>query len=760
MTPLMGTISNPPRRFSPVACALLAVVLLATAARAEVRFDVFYGFGVGTGDGVVREAAWFPVICEVQNDGPAFNAVIQLTGGAFGQGQPRYLRVELPTGSLKRIQIPIYATGRMGYSLDARLLDEKGRVRAELKGLKPQKQITWDSPLLGSLPRTREGRPLLPDIKAGNNQIQPATVQIKTEWLPDNPLTLEGLDALYLHSSEALRLSAGQAAAVLAWVHDGGRLIVGVEQAGEINNAPWLKNFLPCELSGESSSRSPGAIHEWLTTASAVSMDAVNEPFSAPPVPKPRVRAGQPAPTAPAVTGTRANPYANLATDARFATEEIRVASAKLRDGRVLMGTPLEPLAITARRGRGEVTVLLFSPELEPFRSWKNRPWFWAKLLDVPAEWLLSGNANRYGGHHIDSVFGAIIDSRQIRKLPVGWLLLLLIGYLAVIGPIDRYWLKKLNRQMLTWITFPVYVALFSGLIYVIGYRLRAGETEWNEFHVVDVVPHGDRADLRGRIYGSAYSPVNATYEVASDQPFANLRGEQGFSGNQEVSKASIEQRGNSFAAKLNVPVWTSQLYAGDWWRQATAPLNVTVTPTANGWDVKVENPQGKKIPQARLIVGGRMFDLGDLTKGKTVALNRGGGSALRDFVVNQANVLQNAVAQRQQQFGSDLAGRIDDAFGGATAASFIALHNDYTQQNQNNGYDQGNFVTAPGFDLSPQIRRGDAVLLAWLPDQTLVTPLNKFSPFHSKKDTLLRFVILQNSPVAATGPAGSPRPE
>ncbi len=758
MTPLMGTNSSQPRRFSPVACALLAVALLATAARAEVRFDVFYGFGVGTGDGVVREAAWFPVICEVQNDGPAFNAVIELIGGSYGQGQTRITRVELPTGSLKRIQIPIYATGRMGYSLDARLLDEKRHVRGERLGLRPRVQTTWDSPVLGSLPRTREGRPLLPEIKAGNNQIQPAAIQIKTEWLPDNPLTLEGLDALYLHSAEALRLSAGQAAAVLAWVHNGGHLIVGVEQAGEINNAPWLKNFLPCELSGESSSRNPGAIHEWLTTASSAS--EWDDNLRTTPVPKPRVRAGQPAPATPAVTGNRANPYANLATDARFAADQMPVASARLRDGRVLMGSTTAPLAMAARRGRGEVTVLLFSPELEPFRSWKNRPWFWAKLLNVPAEWLLSGNANRFGGHHIDSVFGAIIDSRQIRKLPVGWLLLLLIGYLAVIGPLDRYWLKKLNRQMLTWITFPVYVALFSGLIYVIGYRLRAGQTEWNEFHVVDVVPHGDRADLRGRIYGSAYSPVNATYEVASDQPFANLRGEQGFSGNQEVSKAAIEQRGNSFAAKLNVPVWTSQLYAGDWWRQATAPLNVTVTPNANGWDVKVENPQGKKIPQARLVVGGRVFDLGDLTKGKTVALNRGGGSSLRDFVVNQAGVLQNAVNQRQQQFGSDMAGRIEDAFGGATAASFIALNGDYAQQNnqqnQFNGSYQGNFVTAPGFDLSPQIRRGDAVVLAWLPDQTLVTPLNKFSPFHSKKDTLLRFVILQNSPVSAS----SPRPE
>ena len=740
----------------PLQAMVLAVCLLAVPAWAEVRFDVFFGFGVGTGDGVVREAGWFPVVCELQNDGPPFNAVIELSGGPYGQGQPRLMRVELPTGSLKRVQIPVYVTGRMGYRLDARLLDEKGRRRAERNNLQPRVQIGWDSPLLGSLPRTRGGAPLLPDIKTGNNQIHPAAVMIKSEWLPDNPLTLEGLDALYLHSAEALRLSAGQAAAVLAWVHGGGRLIIGVEQAADINSAPWLKNFLPCELPGGSASQNSGPLHTWLI-APPTSAEWI-EPPRAPRAP--RRRPGQPAPVVPPAINTTANPYAKLATDEQFAAEAMPAAAAVVRDGRVLAGTEASPLVITARRGRGEVTVLLFSPELEPFRSWKNRPWFWAKLLGVPSEWLLSGNANRYSGHHVDSAFGAMIDSRQIRKLPIAWLLLLLIGYLAVIGPLDRYWLKKLNRQMLTWITFPLYVAFFSGLIYFIGYRLRAGEAEWNELHVVDVVPHGARADLRGRTYGSAYSPVNASYEVASDQPFANLRGEQGFSGNQEVSKAVVEQRGNSFSAQLTVPVWTSQLYAGDWWRQGTSPLNVIVTPRADGWDVKVENPQGKKIPQSRLVVGGRMFDLGDLTKGKTTVLLRGAGSSLRDFVMNQSGQLNNAVQQRQQQFGGEESGRINDAFVGAMAASFISLQGDRNQEQPGNYYPyQGNFVTSPGFDLSPQIQRGDAVLLAWLPGQTLVAPLNKFTPRHSNKDTLLRVVVLQNTADEA-GPVNSPKPE
>src|SRR5439155_1389170 len=80
----------------------------------------------------------------------------------------------------------------------------------------------------------------------------------------------------------------------------------------------------------------------------------------------------------------------------------------------------------------------------------------------VPASWFGPVQMIAYGGQSVDGIFGAMIDSRQVRKLPVQWLLLLLVVYLLVIGPLDQYWLKRINKQMLTWVTFPAYVALFS----------------------------------------------------------------------------------------------------------------------------------------------------------------------------------------------------------------------------------------------------------------------------------------------------------
>jgi hypothetical protein len=284
---------------------------------------------------------------------------------------------------------------------------------------------------------------------------------------------------------------------------------------------------------------------------------------------------------------------------------------------------------------------------------------------------------------------------------------------------------------------------LFSLLIYFIGYKLRSGEMEWNELHIVDVTPHGDRADLRGRVYCSAYSPANARYRVASDQGYSTLRGEVGQGGAQELSKATIEQTGNGFAADLSVPVWTSQLFVNDWWKQSGSPLQVTTTPRGDRIEVKIENPLGKKIPQAKVIVDGRVFDLGDITKGHTITVSRNSGSPLQPYVQNHVNQFSQAVQQRQRQFGGNEGGRITDIFNATAAASFLGVaHLSDPAQGWNPMSYYSRFTTPAGFDLTGQMQRGDIVVLAWMPGETLVPTLNKFSPRHSRKDTVLRVSV------------------
>jgi hypothetical protein len=701
----------------------------------NLQFDMFVGF-----NGTVPEAAWFPVVFEVKNDGPTFTGLIELEAEAYGGGPARSVTVELPTGSLKRLVIPAFAGSRYGGNWSARLLDERGNVRAQANSPPSQQtfSVNWKTRMVGALARTPRGAPTFPPIRPRQGDLQPNCAFIQPAIFPDNPIVLERLNAIYLNSEKAVELKESQVRALMAWLHAGGHLIVGVEQVSDVNGSPWLRGVFPCELTGNRTLAKHADLQEWVKGPMLSPDDRLFGDTSSYQPYSPR------GPRAPGATASRTsrpvltatNVFDDLAADPTFEMAEMAVATCKLNEGAVVMiGDEDAPLVVTGEQDRGRVTALLFSPEREPARSWKHLPAFWARLVEVPAVLYTSADVRNRWEPSSDGIFGAMVDSRQVRKMPVGWLLLLLVVYLGVIGPFDRWWLKKINRPMLTWITFPCYVVLFSLLIYFIGYKLRAGDTEWNEVHVVDVFPKGEQAELRGRTYASIYSPANQRYRLSSQARVATLRAEHvGGSSAQDKGGTRIAQQGDAFNAEVFVPVWVSQLYVNDWWQAAALPIGLSVTSqSGDSLQVTVDNHLDRPLKNTRFVFAERMLDVGEVPAGqkKTLTLRLTQGQALTDFVWQNGMNFQNVVQQRQSAFGGYTSGRIDDSPTASMAASFIS---ELAGQ-------QGNitFLTPPGLDLTPLVERGQAVLLAWTPDYTPTKPLNQFKPLRTHRDTLWR---------------------
>ena len=695
-----------------------------TETRAELQFDVFPGY-----DNIVREAGWFPIACEIFNDGPSFNGVVEISSGNMRSDQVRRIPIELPTNTRKRFSIPMFANGGRFFQWNARLVDENGKLRAERSTMRP-KVLAWEGILLGALPRSFSGMPTLPNLRQNRPELKPLVARLMVEQFPDNPIALEGLDALYLNSERALDLTVNHVASLLAWLHGGGHLVVSIEQLGDVNATPWLKSVLPSTLTKMVSMPIDKDIQQWLRTYESPESELTSTSR----------RSGR-------QRSPRADPYANLAVDPAFKGAQIPVATGTLRDGTVILTSDSKPLIITAERGRGKITLLSFNPEREPFRSWKNKPWFWSKLIDIPGILFNSQNNRSYGGWSVDGVFGALIDSRQVRKLPVQWLLLLLVVYLVVIGPFDQYILKRIGRQMLTWITFPAYVVLFSLLIYFIGYKLRAGETEWNELHIVDILPRGKAsAELRGRTYASIYSSSNAKYalgftppsEEAAARTHATFRSElldlQGTS--REGSRASIEHSGNSFSAEVFVPVWTSLLYASDWLQPAPMPLDVELTRNSSNWDVTIENLLDRPLSDTRIVLEGKIYELGSLPakEKKKFSIAQTKGVPLESFVRQNGVNFHDAVNQRRNPLGDNRRGWIENPALHSMVVSFA----EHLPRQQN----QRNCVTPAGLDLTPMVDRGHAVILAWDTGHSFANAINQFTPLRSQKNTLLRLVI------------------
>ena len=516
-------------------------------ANAAIQFDVFLGF-----DGMVPEGSWFPIVCEIKNDGPPFQGVIELNGGDYNRGQARQAKVELPTGTLKRLVLPMFSTTRNNSTWDVRLVDTRGKVRAEQLGLRARREVPREIPLIGALSRTAGGTPSVRPVKSQQTEAQPACARLLPQIFPDNPLVLEGMSCLYLSSEVAPELNLNQVNALVRWVHAGGHLVVGVEQVSEVASTEWLKELFPCELKEMRTLSSHPELQDWLRRGSW----PTNFHYSA------RSRFGAAVRRqAPAQEAGAAAPFSDLPDDFNFETNDLQVAVSEVLDGRVDVAAGQIPLVVTADRGRGRVTALLFSPEREPVRSWKNLPTLWARLAEIPGPWYVSADYNPLGGWSSDGIFGAMIDSRQVHKLPVEWLLLLLIVYLVVIGPLDQFWLKRIGKPMLTWITFPCYVVLFSLVIYFIGYKLRAGESEWNELHVVDVLATETTPSCAAEPMPRFIRLRTSVICWRGQQKYATLRGEfAGAWGGGQIQRAGDrgagwrQFQGGDFCAGLDKP--------------------------------------------------------------------------------------------------------------------------------------------------------------------------------------------------------------
>lgn len=709
--------------FTILILAFLGCLPPANSARAALQFDVFAGY-----DGSIREASWFPIIIEVFNDGPSFNAIIEVsTGGQFGTDQVRQVPIELPTNTRKRVVIPMFASGaRYNTTWNGRLLDTRGKVIQGAERLNlPTKVVAWESTILGAVPRNFGGSPVLPDVSQTRQHMKPEVARMTYEQFPDNPIALEGMNVLYLNSEKAPDLRVPQVTALLAWVRGGGHLIVAAEQLSDINGTPWLKQFLPMDLTDTRNLKIDEDVINWVTSragGSAADEITTNR----------RTRRLTPQPTG---SGAFEAPM-----DPAFRGAELPVAVGTVRDGSTLFMSGDQPLAVQAPRGRGKVTVLAFSPEREPFRSWKARQYFWAKLAGMPSDFFTAAHpGGGYGGWSIDGVFGALIDSRQIKKLPVTWLLLLLVVYLVVIGPFDQWWLKKINRQMLTWITFPSYVVLFSLLIYFIGYKLRAGETEWNELNIVDVLPRGDKVDMRGRTYISIYSSGNNRFDLNGQKGFATLRSEflDFHAGGRESSKARVTHTGDSFEAQVDGLVWTSSLWANDWFKTNDTPFVANIVEQGGTYQVDIQNLMDRELASVRVVAGQHIFEVDAIParEKKSFTLATDKGTPLRPFVQQHGSYFQRAVDLRRNPLGDAAGGQLEDRPLVATTASFISYLDELTHNNRS-------FLCPPGLDLTAQVERGDAVIFAFLPGFSFTDKINDFQPPRFRQDTLLRLTL------------------
>jgi hypothetical protein len=182
-------------------------------------------------------------------------------------------------------------------------------------------------------------------------------------------------------------------------------------------------------------------------------------------------------------------------------------------------------IAAQAALGLGKVTVIAFDLDRDPFARFAQRVEFW--------DWILrEGGANRASGssdsrpraaattisEEEDELAVALrTHTDTFEGIPVvsfGWVAVLIVLYLLLIGPVEYYFLRRvLGRLELTWITFPLIVLTVSLLAYYTADSLKGRELRINKTDILDVDP------ASGRVYGTTwftiFSPRITEYTLA-----------------------------------------------------------------------------------------------------------------------------------------------------------------------------------------------------------------------------------------------------
>jgi len=114
-------------------------------------------------------------------------------------------------------------------------------------------------------------------------------------------------------------------------------------------------------------------------------------------------------------------------------------------------------------------------------------------------------------------------------SLPLSWMVCGFLGlYVIILGPVNLFFLNKLRRRELAWVSIPVLVVVFSGIAFILGSQLRGGKPILNRLAVVQVWPGVEQAQVDGMI--GLFSPDRKTYDLTLEEnflshPIPNSRG-------------------------------------------------------------------------------------------------------------------------------------------------------------------------------------------------------------------------------------------
>jgi len=323
------------------------------------------------------------------------------------------------------------------------------------------------------------------------------------------------------------------------------------------------------------------------------------------------------------------------------------------------------PLIVRASHGLGEVTFVAGDLDSEALGDWGGTVTLLTRLLPSYLDFAISDNADPLstrGGY--DDLTGQLRASLEdfeqdgVRRIPFWLIAMLAIVYLALIAPVDYWFLRRLRGRMeWTWFTFPSMVLVGCVLVWAVAHWAKGDVLRLNQVEVVDI--EVSAGTMRGSSWFTMFSPTTDKYvidmnlvpphaasaetsgaaassEASSKAAAATLLSWQGFPGTalggmRSRASSTLFDEPYDFAVEIDalqgvpVAVWSTKAFRVRYQRSlpSTANLDVRIEPGASESELTgtVTNQLDVPLQDCVLYYRRWAYLLGDLQPGDAVPL-------------------------------------------------------------------------------------------------------------------------------------------
>lgn len=529
--------------------------------------------------GHTRVGSWMAISVQLENSGPAVSGELRMDGGSTTATRFSVV-VDLPTNARQtyvlHAQAPVF-----GRTVEVDLVSNGATIAKQTVSYLVHDAGQLIVGVLAERPQAVVGELNLPASPTG---ALPVIVPLTVADLPDRVEGWGALDRLIWQDVDTNTLSTEQLAALRGWISGGGRLVIVGGTAGLTTLAKFPDDILPFRPTA-TLDLDPSKITGLIGTLPAG------------------------AATLPALAGAGGA-------------------------GRALVTSGDRIVAGDLDYGSGDVTLIGFDPTTPWLAQSKTVEQFWRALLPP-----------RGGGDGSDlsddsQILGAVSQLQSLALPPVGGLLLLLLAYILVVGPLNFAILRRIDRRELAWVSVPLLVVGFAAAAYGYGSLLRGSDIIVNEVAIVRGAPNATEG--RAQDYFGIFSPSRASFlvEVPGGALLAApISGSDPFGTGTGV--LDVVQGDPAKVRDLSVGVAQLRTIRAE--TETSVPrMSAALTLTNAGITGTFTNSSDRTLEQVAVVLGGSVVVLGDVAPGATVpvALTVGTsnsfGMPLPDQVIGQ----------------------------------------------------------------------------------------------------------------------------